>query len=169
MSGSITEMRVRRWPAAAPTPRGPAAQQPAGRPAAAAAPCGSGSNPPAAPLPQFLETLQFLASAAFLTAGVAPEAGLFSSSLQWTIFEGPIQVDGISNVGASLLRAGCAGRLLRRRAASRLLLQLAASPGTAARPRSQQPRANSPPRSLPPASCPPAGQQLLARDDPSGQ
>jgi hypothetical protein len=52
------------------------------------------------PPPQLLETLQFVASAAYLTAGVAPDAAVFSSGLQWSIMEGPVRVQGISNVGS---------------------------------------------------------------------
>jgi hypothetical protein len=45
-----------------------------------------------------LEALQIVASAAYLSTGVAPQAAAFSSSIRWSILEGPVEVAGMTNV-----------------------------------------------------------------------
>jgi hypothetical protein len=47
-----------------------------------------------------LDSLQYVASTAYLTAGVAPQAASLSAALQWTMLEGPVAVASITKVCA---------------------------------------------------------------------
>jgi hypothetical protein len=53
-----------------------------------------------------LDALQYVASSAYLTAGVAPQAARFSTTIQWAMLEGPVAVTGVSNVSNVPLPGG---------------------------------------------------------------